>query len=158
MEKILNKFKLVIWIIIFQIIGLVLGLMTQANLHPWYEELNKSSLTPPAWVFSTVWPLLYGLLAIAGWALWRERKDIEIRPALALFMSQLIMNWAWTPFFFQLHWIGFSLIWILILTLLAFLTIYSIKNKKKWISWLLIPYFIWLLFATYLNYAIWILN
>lgn len=150
--------QLAIWIVIFQAIGFSLGLMTQANIDSWYQGLTKSTLTPPGWVFSIVWPILYVLLAIAGWALWRQRQNIELRPALYFYMSQLLMNWAWTPIFFQLHWIGFSLIWILILTTLTFLTIYSLKNQQKWIGLLLIPYFIWLLFATYLNYVIWLLN
>ncbi len=150
--------KLTVWIVTFEVIGFSLGLLTQANIHSWYEGLNKSTLTPPGWVFSIVWSILYVLLAVSGWALWRQRENIEMRPAIYLYMSQLLMNWAWTPLFFQLHWIGFSLIWIVILTSLTFFTIYSIKNKKKGISLLLTPYFIWLLFATYLNYAIWVLN
>lgn len=150
--------KLTIWIVAFEAIGFFLGLLTQANIHSWYDGLSKSTLTPPGWVFSIVWSILYVLLAVAGWALWRQREHIEIRPALYLYLSQLLMNWAWTPLFFQFHWIGFSLIWIVILTTLTFFTMYSIKNKKNWISLLLIPYFIWLLFATYLNYSIWVLN
>lgn len=153
-----NWIKLTIWILAFEAVGFFLGLLTQDNIHSWYEGLNKSMLTPPGWVFSIVWSLLYVLLALAGWALWRQRENVETRPALYFYMSQLVMNWAWTPLFFQLHWIGFSLIWILILTFLTFLTIYSIRIKNKRISLLLLPYFIWLLFATYLNYAIWVLN
>lgn len=150
--------KLTLWIIIFEAIGFFLGLLTQANLRPWYEGLNKSMLTPPGWVFSLVWSILYVLLAVAGWALWRQRKHKGIRPTLYFYTGQLLMNWAWTPLFFQVHWLGFSMIWIVILTSLTFLTIYSIKNKDVRISVLLTPYFIWLLFATYLNYTIWELN
>lgn len=150
--------KLTGWIIVFEIIGFSLGLVTQANLLSWYAGLNKSGLTPPGWVFSMVWSFLYVLLAVAGWELWRKREHIELRPVLYLFIAQLVMNWAWTPLFFQFHWIGFSLIWISILTALTFLTLYSAKNKHRKISILLIPYFIWLLFATYLNYAILVLN
>lgn len=153
-----NWITLTIWIVTFQVIGFLLGLLTQSNLHSWYEGLNKSTLTPPGWVFGIVWTILYVLLAVAGWALWRQRENIEIRAAFYFYMAQLLMNWAWTPLFFQFHWIGFSLIWILIMTSLTFLTIYSIKNKTKGIRLLLAPYFIWLLFATYLNYAIWLLN
>ena len=149
---------LTIWIVTFQAIGFFLGLLTQANIHSWYVGLNKSMLTPPGWVFSIVWSSLYLLLAIIGWALWRQRETVAIHPALFFYMSQLVMNWSWTLFFFQLHWIGVSLIWILILTTLTFLTMYSLKNKKRIISILFIPYFIWLLFATYLNYMIWVLN
>ncbi len=150
--------KLAVWIVIFEAIGFFLGLLTQANLHPWYEELNKSTLTPPGWVFSIVWSILYVLLAVVGWMLWRQRGNSEIRPALCFYMSQMLMNWAWTPLFFQLHWIGFSLLWIMMMTCFTFLTIYLIRNKDKGSSLLLIPYFIWLLFATYLNFEIWLLN
>jgi tryptophan-rich sensory protein len=150
--------KLTIWIVAFELIGFSLGLMTEANIHSWYEGLNKSILTPPGFVFSIAWSILYVLIAIAGWMLWQKRENIEMRPALYLYISQLLMNWSWTPLFFQLHLIGFSLIWLVILTFLTFLTIYSIKDKKRLVSYLLLPYFIWLLFATYLNYAIWLLN
>jgi len=157
----LNKnswIKLIIWIITFELIGFSLSIMTEANIHSWYEGLNKSILTPPGFVFSIVWSILYVLLAIAGWMIWQKRENIEMRPALYLYISQLLMNWAWTPLFFQLHLIGYSLIWLLIMTFLTLLTIYSIKNKEKLVSYLLAPYFIWLLFANYLNYSIWLLN
>jgi len=157
----LNKnswIKLTIWIVAFELIGFSLSIMTVANIHSWYEGLNKSILTPPGFVFSIAWSILYVLLAIVGWMLWQQRKNIEMRPALYLYISQLLMNWAWTPLFFQLHLTGFSLLWLVILTLLTFLTIYSIKNKEKLVIYLLVPYFIWLIFATYLNYAIWLLN
>ena len=150
--------KLIIWIITFELIGFSLSIMTEANIHSWYEGLNKSILTPPGFVFSIVWSILYVLLAIAGWMIWQKRENIEMRPALYLYISQLLMNWAWTPLFFQLHLIGYSLIWLLIMTFLTLLTIYSIKNKEKLVIYLLVPYFIWLIFATYLNYAIWLLN
>ena len=150
--------KLIIWIITFELIGFSLSIMTEANIHSWYEGLNKSILTPPGFVFSIVWSILYVLLAIAGWMIWQKRENIEMRPALYLYISQLLMNWAWTPLFFQLHLIGYSLIWLLIMTFLTLLTIYSIKNKEKLVSYLLAPYFIWLLFANYLNYSIWLLN
>ena len=150
--------KLTIWIVAFELIGFSLSIMTVANIHSWYEGLNKSILTPPGFVFSIAWSILYVLLAIVGWMLWQQRKNIEMRPALYLYISQLLMNWAWTPLFFQLHLTGFSLLWLVILTLLTFLTIYSIKNKEKLVIYLLVPYFIWLIFATYLNYAIWLLN
>jgi len=105
----LNKnswIKLIIWIITFELIGFSLSIMTEANIHSWYEGLNKSILTPPGFVFSIVWSILYVLLAIAGWMIWQKRENIEMRPALYLYISQLLMNWAWTPLFFQLHLIG----------------------------------------------------
>ena len=149
---------LVIWILVFEGIGLILGLLTNHHIHTWYDGLNKSNLTPPAVVFSIVWPILYACLAITGWVLWRQRSKPEIRPTLYCYIAQLLMNWAWTPLFFQLHWIGFSFFWIWMLTFLTLITIYLMKKNNNRLFFLLIPYFVWLLFATYLNGIIWVLN
>ncbi|MDI9819838.1 MULTISPECIES: TspO/MBR family protein [unclassified Legionella] len=150
--------ELLAWVIAFEAIGFVLGMLTQANTLSWYEGLNKSNLTPRGSVFSIAWSLLYALLAIAGWVLWRSRNKSEIKPAFYLFAAQMLMNWAWIPLFFVLHWTGFSFLWILVMTALTGILLFNLKNKKKSIAVLLFPYFIWLLFAAYLNGMIWFLN
>ena len=150
--------KLIIWIIVFEAVGFLLGMLTQANLHPWYYGLNKSALTPPGAVFSIVWSILYGLLAIVGWALWQNRDNFKIRQICYLYFVQLGMNWAWTPLFFQLHWLGFSFLWIIVMVCINGIIILRIKNEKKELAIALIPYFLWLIFAGYLNGVIWILN
>ena len=151
-------FKIVAWIVCFQVIGLLLGLLTQDNIYPWYVSLTKSNLTPPSVVFSIVWPILYAFLAIVGYSLWRQRHVAQLQSARYCYIAQLIMNWTWTLLFFQFHWIGFSFLWIIILTLFTALLIYLIKDKLKEMSILLIPYFLWLVFAAYLNGVIWMLN
>lgn len=77
---------------------------------------------------------------------------------LYLYLVQLIMNWVWPPLFFQLHWIDFSFLWIVVMISLNVLIILKIKNMEKGIAFLLTPYFLWLIFADYLNGMIWILN
>lgn len=150
--------KLMVWILGFQLIGFLLGLLTQANLYPWYAGLNKSSLTPPGVVFSVVWTLLYALLAIVAWILY-EQKNRPSNPAIAyLFAIQMLMNWIWTPLFFQAHWLLFSAVWLVVLTALNGLLIIMTLNKQKTIALLLTPYLIWLLFAAYLNLVIAITN
>ena len=153
-----NWIQLVIWILIVEGIGFILGILTQDHIHAWYDGLNKSDLTPPPVVFSIVWPILYALLAMTGWSLWQQGNKPAVRTTLYFFMSQLLMNWAWTPLFFQLHWIGFSFLWIGILTCLTIITLYLMKKNNNHLFFLLIPYFVWLLFATYLNCTIWLLN
>ena len=148
----------IIWILVFQVIGLILGLMTKDNILSWYQLLHKSYLTPPALVFSIVWPILYVMIALAGYSLWRQRKEPGAKIALYFYSAQLLMNWAWTPLFFQLHYIGLSFIWILILSLLTLITIFLTKQKFKFACYMLVPYFLWLLFASYLNGSIWMLN
>ncbi|MFO8677336.1 TspO/MBR family protein [Legionella pneumophila serogroup 1] len=91
--------ELIAWIITFEAIGFFLGMLTQANIPSWYEELNKSGLTPPGPVFSIVWSILYALLAIVGWVLWCSRNESEMRSVFYLYSVQMLMNWAWTPLF-----------------------------------------------------------
>ena len=153
-----NGIKLIVWILFFEVIGFFLGILTQANIHSWYEGLHKSILTPPGWVFSVVWSILYTLLAIVAFTLWQNRNKPQTKTVLSLYFVQLIMNWIWTPLFFQLHWIGFSFLWIVVMVILNAIIILKIKNTEREIALLLTPYFVWLIFASYLNGMIWILN
>ncbi|ADG23517.1 TPA: tryptophan-rich sensory protein [Legionella pneumophila] len=150
--------ELIAWIITFEAIGFFLGMLTQANIPSWYEGLNKSGLTPPGPVFSIVWSILYALLAITGWVLWCSRNESEMRSVFYLYSVQMLMNWAWIPLFFVLHWTGLGFLWILVMASLTGLLILSLKNKKESIAILLLPYLVWLLFAAYLNGMIWLLN
>ncbi len=154
----LNKpMKLVLWIGLFESIGFLMGLLTQANIYPWYEHLNKSSLTPPGIVFSIVWTLLYALLAIIAWLLSSQNKAVSKKITL-LFALQMLMNWAWTPLFFVLNWMITSALWLVGLTCLNVPLIIEAKKTHKAIAWLLSPYLIWLIFASYLNVVIALMN
>lgn len=148
----------IIWVIVFQIIGYLLGKITQTNILDWYHLLHKSSLTPPPLVFAIVWPILYTMIALSGWLLWQQRQQKTAKIALGFYGTQVAMNWAWTPLFFHFHLIGLSFIWIILIAIITLITIYLTKNKFRISSLLLIPYFVWLVFAAYLNGAIWILN
>ncbi len=148
----------IIWILGFEIIGALLGLMTKDNIASWYQFLHKSNLTPPAVVFSILWPILYAMVALAGHSLWQQRRDPDAKIALYFYSAQLIMNWAWTPLFFQMHYIGFSFVWILILTVLTIITLYLTEKKFKFSCCMLVIYCLWLVFASYLNGRIWLLN
>lgn len=145
------------WIVLFESIGFLLGLLTQANIYPWYMNLNKSSLTPPGFIFSVVWTLLYALLAVIAWILSNQNKDAS-KKVTVLFALQMLMNWAWTPLFFGLHWSLFSAIWLLSLTCLNIILIIEAKTTDKTIAWLLVPYLLWLMFASYLNVVIALMN
>lgn len=153
-----NWAQAIIWVVAFQVIGLILGLLTKDTIMSWYQYLNKSNLTPPSIAFSIVWPILYVMIALAGYSLWRQRKDPDAKIALYFYSAQLLMNWLWTPLFFRLHYIGLSFVWILILTLLTLITIYLTRKKFTFACLMLVPYFLWLLFASYLNGTIWMLN
>lgn len=145
-----NLIKLVLWIVFFEVIGFLLGSLTQANIHPWYESLHKSSLTPPGFVFSIVWTILYALLATIAFLLSRKNKKLS-KLMIKLYALQTLMNWAWTPLFFSFHWLTFSAIWLLGLTFLNCILMIKASREDKKIAGLLSPYLLWLGFACYLN-------
>lgn len=147
-----------LWIVVFQIIGYCLGMVTQHDIVSWYPTLHKSTLTPPDIVFPIVWFILYCMLAVSGYVLWQYRHQPKAKLALVFYALQILLNWAWTPLFFYFHWIGVSLFCITAIIILTLITIVITRKTYKLSCVLLIPYFIWLLFAGYLNAAIWILN
>jgi len=146
------------WIVVFQLVGYYLGHTTQTSIVTWYQGLHKSSLTPPSMVFPIVWSILYTMIALSGWYLWEHRKHPDAKFALIFYFTQLALNWAWSPLFFSFRLIGLSFICIISITLLTLITILLTKNNFKFSSFMLIPYFIWLLFASYLNGVLWVLN
>lgn len=149
---------IIVWILVFQIIGYVIGTITQVDVDTWYQTLHKSSLTPPAIVFPIVWSILYAMIAISGWYLWQHRNHLKAKIALGFYSTQMLLNWAWSPLFFNFHLIALSFYCIIIITLLTLITILLTKNKFKFSSIMLIPYLIWLIFASYLNGVLWMLN
>ena len=147
-----------LWIVVFQIIGYFLGMITQHNIVSWYPTLHKSSLTPPDIFFPIVWFILYCMLAVSGYVLWHYRHQPKAKLALVFYTLQILLNWAWMPLFFYFHWIGVSLFCIAAIIILTLITILFTHKTYKLSCVLLIPYFIWLLFAGYLNAVIWVLN
>jgi len=149
-----KTFILIGWIAFFELISAAIGLSTRFGMYPWYSNLNKSSLTPPGYVFSIVWPLLYCSLAILGYLLYRKRKNSVIDKLFKLYWVQMILNWLWSPIFFNLHLTGIALfILMLIVTINSYIILKLIKlNSRDW--YIILPYFLWILFATYLNIVI----
>ncbi len=146
------------WILAFQLIGYFLGTITQVNIATWYQTLHKSSLTPPAIVFPVAWSILYAMIAVSGWLLWQDRQQPHAKTALGFYSAQMILNWAWSPLFFNFHLIGLSFFCIVLIGLLTLITILLTRERFRFSSNMLIPYLIWLIFAGYLNAAIWVLN
>jgi len=146
------------WIIVFECISYGLSQLSDVGKSTWYAALNKSTLTPPGFVFGIVWPILYAMIAIAGWSLWTSRKQPQAERALVFYSIQMISNWAWSPLFFYFHLITTSFVCIICTTVFTLITIIATKDNYKLSSLMLMPYFLWLLFASYLNSVTWILN
>jgi translocator protein len=117
----------------------------------WYKNLNKSSLTPPNWVFGIVWPILYTLLAISFIFTFTSKKCKGLCTPLKFFIIQMILNLSWTTIFFKYNLPIISLIVIILIIFFTILTYKSMSSINKFASYLLLPYLFWLCFATYLN-------
>lgn len=157
--KIPRFLKLVIAIAVSQLAGISGSIFTSPSIEGWYAGIVKPSLNPPSWVFGPVWITLFTLMGIAAFLIWEKgsaRKDVQI--ALSIFIGQLILNTLWSIIFFGLHNLGGAFIEIMFLWLAILATIVAFARISRLAAWLLVPYIIWVSFAMYLNYAIWILN
>lgn len=157
--KINNPFKLVIVIAVSELAGIIGSVFTVSAIPNWYSTLIKPALNPPSWVFGPVWTMLYALMGIAAFLVWKngwERKDVKM--ALGVFGIQLFLNAIWSIIFFGLQSPGWALVDIVLLWLAIVWTMVVFYKISKSAAWLLVPYILWVSFAAYLNYAIWALN
>ena len=133
------------------------SLFTMVSLGSWYATLVKPSWNPPSWLFGPVWTVLYALMGVAGWLVWR-RGGPAIRPALQWFAVQLVLNVGWSAVFFGLQMPGLAFAEILVLWLAIAATLMTSWRVSRAAGILLVPYLLWVSFAAVLNFAIWRLN
>jgi len=139
--------------------GFVGSFLTMDSVKTWYAELSKPSFNPPDWAFGVVWPILYVMMGVAAFLVWRKRTGSrQVRIALGLFLAQLALNGIWTPIFFGLHMMGLALVEIILLWLAILATIIAFWRISKTAACLLIPYILWVSFAIALNAGLWHLN
>ncbi len=137
------------------LVGAVDGALTAPAIRTWYLSLTRPPGTPPNWLFGPVWTVLYVMIAVAAWMVWRHPDH---RRALLLWGWQLLLNALWTPIFFSLHLIGPALIEVLVLLLLGCITAAAFLRISRVASLLMVPYLLWTCYATYLNAGFWWLN
>ncbi|MCP5369225.1 MAG: tryptophan-rich sensory protein [Rickettsiaceae bacterium] len=153
-----NYISLITWVVILVLIGSIIGSLTKTEVNTWYSTLSRSPFTPPNYVFPIAWTILYIIIAICGFIIWRQQSSRTLKIIKNLYMLQLILNWSWTPLFFYYHLIGFSLISLAVMDIIVVTIIFFSYNNIRSVSLLMIPYLLWLLFATYLNFYIWQYN
>lgn len=122
----------------------------------WYAQLIKPAWTPPDAVFAPVWTLLYAMMALAAWLVWRVRGWISA--AMGLYALQLVLNGVWSWLFFGQHRIGWAALEIGMLWGLIIATLVAFWRLRPSAGWLLVPYAAWVGFAVALNAAVWRLN
>ena len=120
-----------------------------------YRALEQPSWAPPSWLFGPVWTMLYAMIAVVGWLVW---KRTGWSTALTVYAAQLVVNAAWTPIFFGFGQYGLALVDIVVLWFLIGATVWLFRPVSKLAAALLLPYWAWVTFATALNAAIWSMN
>lgn len=151
----MSKFKIYLRsILIPVIIGAIVGFITSSFMD--YNSLVQPPLAPPSILFPIVWSILYVLMGISYGIL--ESNSLVDSDINSIYYLQLFVNALWSIFFFVFKWRFFAFLWILLLLVLVIIMIIRFYRKNKLSGLLQIPYLLWVAFATYLNFAIWLLN
>ena len=124
----------------------------------WYAGLQKPAWNPPNWIFGPVWTLLYTMMAIAAWLVWRRGGFVRHQKALCLFLLQLCFNALWSPLFFGMHQPMLAFVDLVVLWLLLLGTVAAFWKTSRVAGTMLLPYLAWVTFAGALNWTLWKLN
>lgn len=152
------KFKLIGSILVCNIVGVIGALVTNPR-SDWFVELNKPWFNPPGWIFGPVWTMLYTLMGISIYLIWKDGFFTpERRTARAIFIFQLVLNSGWSYVFFGMREIGMALVLIICIWLAIVATIIAFYRVHKLAACLFIPYLLWVTFASILNFSLWRLN
>ena len=154
----INYKKLIISIIIPLLVGGISAFLTRDSMST-FEKVAKPPLSPPGWLFPVVWTILYFLMGVSLYIVW-NKQDIYVdkKKAYLLFCLQLFLNFIWSPVFFTARSFLLAFVILVLLIIAVAFMIAAFYNIDKRAGLLQIPYLIWLLFAAYLNMAIYILN
>jgi len=150
--------KLIVSIAICLFAGGIGSFFTMDAIPNWYASLLKPIFNPPNWIFGPVWTTLYILMGIALYLFWTTKAKISKKKAYYFFFIQLVLNTFWSIIFFGLQSPFLGLVEIIILWIFILLTILEFNKFKKIAAYLLIPYLLWVSFASVLNLFIYLLN
>lgn len=153
-----NKKLLFLCITLPLLVGITASLFTRNSMNL-FSLLNKPPLAPPGFLFPIVWTILYTLMGIASYLVLSSGKNQDdITTALIVYLLQLAINFFWSIFFFNLEWYLFAFFWLILLWIFIKKTIQLFYPLSKTAAYLMIPYFLWVTFAGYLNLGIYLLN
>jgi translocator protein len=152
-----HPLALLVWLAI-SYAAAALGGFASANAGDFYQQLTRPAWAPPSWLFAPAWALLYFLMGVAAWLVWRERGLRKAPVTLSLFLVQLAVNALWTWVFFVWHLGALAFGEILVLWALILCTIVAFWRVRPIAGALLIPYLVWVSFASALTHAVWQLN
>jgi len=153
-----NLLMLLLFLGLVAAVAAVGGYVTSSSVGTWYVQLQKPTWTPPAAVFGPVWSVLYVLMAIAAWLVWREQHSDRVTLTPSLWLLQLGLNLGWSLVFFGLRHPGLAMAEIILLWSAVLATTFLFYQAKRLAGLLMLPYLLWVTFAAALNFAIWDLN
>lgn len=146
-------------VLICELAGIVGSLFTAPSIPGWYAGLTKPPFNPPGWVFAPVWTILYALMGIAAWLVYDKGvRRADVKRALFVFVAQLVLNVLWSVMFFGAHQILGAVVIIVALWILILGTILRFHKISRPAAYLLVPYLLWVGFATVLNVSLYVLN
>ena len=149
---------LIVSILLAEGVGFLSGFLSMTSTST-YENFNKPSFSPPAWVFPVVWTILFFLMAVAAYRIWMKgRSGSDVTKALFLYLIQLFFNFLWSIIFFRFRLYAIAFLELLLLLVFILLTTFEFHKIDKPAAYLMIPYIVWVSFAGVLNYTIWMLN
>lgn len=145
-------------IVIPLFVGIVSAFLTRGGMED-FQMLSHPPLTPPDWLFPVVWTILYILMGISAYLVKTSTNGEEnIARAMSVYFYQLVVNFLWPVFFFNLQWFLFAFFWLVLLWILVAVMIKRFYEVRPIAAYMNIPYLIWLTFAAYLNLGVWWLN
>jgi translocator protein len=153
----INWLLLIVFIVACNLIGAIGAIWTSAD-GDWYKNINKPNFNPPNWIFGPVWTLLFTLMGIALYLVWVAPASGARTTALFLFGVQFVLNVLWSYLFFGINSPLFSLIEIFVLLVFILITGFYFYFVNRFAGYLMVPYFLWVSFASILNYYLWKLN
>ena len=148
----------IFWILFTEIVGGLSGWLTREGTKLYNATIDQPPFSPPSFVFPIVWGILFALMGIGASRIYLTPSSNARSRSLLLFFIQLAFNFFWSIIFFNFQNFGFAFVWLLVLWVLILWMILSFHKIDKLAAWLQIPYLIWVTFAAYLNFGVWILN
>jgi benzodiazapine receptor len=151
--------RILIFVVICELAGAIGSVFTRPSIPGWYAGLAKPPFNPPNWVFAPVWTILYALMGIAAYLVYEKGPRMNaVRKALAVFAGQLLLNTLWSIVFFGAHLILGAAVVIAILWGMIVASIWLFSRISKAAAYLLVPYILWVSFATVLNISLTVIN
>ena len=147
-----------IWILLTEAVGGLAALLTQESVKLYGSAIHTPPLSPPAAVFPVAWTILYALMGVSAARIWLLPGSAARRAALRVYLLQLAVNFFWSLWFFNLQAFGFAFFWLVLLCALIVRMLLAFRELDAPAGWLQLPYLLWVFFAGYLNYGVWMLN